>query len=299
MNNFDYFSLDGHKLSVLLAVIEERSVTKAAERLGVTQSSVSHSLNKLRNTFDDPLFVRSGRNIVPTERALALLEPTREALQRLKMLNDSRPFDPNCNEMEFTIAVNDFLLELILSPIVNKLYKQGINIRYHFMPAQVPDLALLRNGKINLIVTPFPPEGDDIFQLRLFSDRLMCFYDANARKPPISKQSIFDSKRVDVVFGTSVDSMQAVFSYLNLEPLPKPHITVPNFSSLAEFILGTEMVTLQMGLMKKTSMKDLASSNLAFKTRKLDFYLVWHRLYKDDPAHIWLRKIIFNHCQNF
>ena len=73
MSDFDHFDLDGHSLRLLVAVVEEGAVTRAAWRLGVTQSAVSHGLDKLRAIVGDPLFVRSGRGIVPTARALALV----------------------------------------------------------------------------------------------------------------------------------------------------------------------------------------------------------------------------------
>lgn len=75
-------------------MLEELSVTGAANRLGVTQSAVSHILDKLRLAVGDPLFVRSGRGIVPTERAIALHEPIRSVLDELKGLTNERVFDP-------------------------------------------------------------------------------------------------------------------------------------------------------------------------------------------------------------
>ena len=69
MNGFDHLSLDGNTLRTFLTVLDEASVTRAAERLGVSQSAVSHTLDKLRATFNDPLFIRVGRGIEPTARA--------------------------------------------------------------------------------------------------------------------------------------------------------------------------------------------------------------------------------------
>ena len=75
MSKIDYLGLDGRTLRVFLTVLEEKSVSRAAERLGVSQSAVSHTLDKLRTIFGDPLFIRIGRGIESTARARALREP--------------------------------------------------------------------------------------------------------------------------------------------------------------------------------------------------------------------------------
>ena len=108
MSKIDYLSLDGNSLLVFITVLEEMSVTRAAERLGVTQSAVSHTLDKLRTALGDSLFVRSGRGIVATEKALELYKPTQAALDSLKQLTDNRYFDPTEAEMEFKIAAKRF-----------------------------------------------------------------------------------------------------------------------------------------------------------------------------------------------
>lgn len=98
MKSIDYRSIDGQLLKTFLVILEEGSVTKAAERLGVTQSSVSHSLGRLRTFVNDPLFVRSGQLFLPTERALSLKEPVQVVLDGIESLTHERTFDPNSEE---------------------------------------------------------------------------------------------------------------------------------------------------------------------------------------------------------
>ena len=80
MRKFDHSDLDGHLLQLLIAILETGSITRAAQRLGVTQSAVSHLLNKLRTITGDALFVKSGRGIVATARAEALVLEARKLL---------------------------------------------------------------------------------------------------------------------------------------------------------------------------------------------------------------------------
>ena len=93
MREFDHSDLDGHLLQLLLAVVEEGSITRAAHRLGVTQSAVSHLLDKLRAIVGDPLFVKSGRGIVPTARALALAAQARLLLEDMRRFVTPEQFD--------------------------------------------------------------------------------------------------------------------------------------------------------------------------------------------------------------
>ena len=115
MNDLDDFEgLDARSLRVLLYAIEVSSVSRAAARLGVTQSSVSHTLDKLRRQFDDPLFVRVGCGIAPTERAVGLEQPLRSILDDLRALTTAPVFDPTNTNFRVTIAVNDFQRDLLL-----------------------------------------------------------------------------------------------------------------------------------------------------------------------------------------
>ena len=111
MSKIDYLNLDGNTLRTFITVFDEKSVSRAAERLGVSQSAVSHTLEKLRVIFDDPLFVREGRGIESPPRGISLRSPVESALDDLLALTDHRAFNPYVEEMEFTIAANDFPFE--------------------------------------------------------------------------------------------------------------------------------------------------------------------------------------------
>ena len=277
---------------LFVTVLDTLSVTKTAERLSLSQSAVSHSLDKLRIALDDPLFVRSGRGIVPTERALMLRESVQEILDRLKGLTDSRQFDPVNAKMRFTVAANDFTRSLIFPKITKFIFDQAINARFTFLPARLPDSALLRQGHCDFLLTPFPPEGDDIYQVRLFSDTLKCFYDGEIRKAPISKNELLSASHLDVTFDDHGSVMHSLFTEFDLAAFPQPKIKVPSFDAVTEFIAGTDLVTVQVGLMHEATLKDLDCADLPFKARKLTIYLVWHRRSHHDPAHIWMRSLI-------
>ncbi|MBD2858067.1 LysR family transcriptional regulator [Spongiibacter sp. KMU-158] len=289
MNKIDFLSLDGRSLRTFLMVLEERSISKAAARLGVTQSAVSHLLDKLRLTLGDPLFVRAGRGIVPTERATALQEPVRAVLDSLKSLTDERVFDPRVSALEFTIAANDFQRELIFPELNRRLLDEGIDVRFRFTASGNQSLELLQEARCQLVVTPYPPEGPNIFQTRLFDDKVVCFYDATKRQPPKSRAEFLEADYIEVRFSDEHTAMKTVRDHLG-KALQQARTSVPNFSAVAAFLKGSDRIATLPSLMSRVNMQDFDFAPLPFKSPPLTMYMTWHRRDHLDPANQWLRQ---------
>ncbi|MYM62347.1 LysR family transcriptional regulator [Pseudomaricurvus sp. HS19] len=291
MRDFDFTTLDGRILKAFLTVLDEGSVSKAAERLGVTQSAVSHLLDKLRLVLGDPLFVRAGRGITPTERALALRAPVQQVLDGLKALTDARPFDPLVGQMEFSIAANDFQRDLIFPALIKQLQAEGVDARFRFMSSGIPSAEVLRQARCQLLITPFPPEGADIYQLRLFDDQLACFYDGTVRDAPDTPEAFAAAEYIEVRFDDHESGSQLLLQGDTPEIGP-PRISVPNFSALPGFLKGSAMICALPSLMARVNLQGLACTPLPFATPGLTMYLCWHRRDHLDPAHQWLRQRI-------
>ena len=292
MHKIDILALDGNSLRVFLTVLEEESVSRAAEHLGMSQSAVSHNLDRLRQMLGDPLFVRQGRGIVATARARSLAPQVESIIDNLSALKFEREFDPRSEDIEFTIATNDFPLQLIFPPLLSALRAEGIRPMLHFLPSGVPRANLHRAARCQFLITPAPPNEEDIVQVSLFESRMECFYDANIRQPPKTWQEYIDCSRVEVRFSGTESSIMVLPS-IDLSKLREPSYTVPNFSALAPLIKGTDLVTTQLGAMQKGLLSGLHKIPLPVATEPLPLYLAWHRRDHDDPAHQWLRgKII-------
>src|SRR3954452_5979437 len=108
MNEVHFGALDLNLLRVLDALIEERSVTRAGARLGLSQSAVSHALNRLRYALQDELLVRGPDGMRPTPRGAELAPGVRQALTQLRMALTAGPFVPAQSDRRFTIACNDY-----------------------------------------------------------------------------------------------------------------------------------------------------------------------------------------------
>lgn len=291
MRKIDYLGLDGNALTTFLTVLEEMSVSRAAERLGVTQSAVSHTLDKLRVILDDPLFVRVGRGIESTARARALQASVESVLDDLKSLTDHREFDPLVEQMEFTIAANDFPIQLIFPKLLDELSEEGISLRIRFIPSGIPSVSVLCASRYRMLITPTPPNDPELERVSLIRSKMEIFYDATVRKPPKTRKQFAESNYVEVRFSDTESSLMALPSF-DTSIMNPPMISVPNFSSLVPMIRGSDRITTQIAAMKLGLLKELDSTPLPFKTDPLDLFLIWHRREHDDPAHRWFRERI-------
>ncbi|MBC9251918.1 LysR family transcriptional regulator [Pseudomonas alcaligenes] len=150
-------TFDLNLLRVLDALLRERNVSRAAERLALSQPAVSNALSRLRDQLGDPLLVRVGRSMQPTPRALALEGPIRDALQHIEQsLSEGAPFDPASSRQRFRIAVTDYV-ELILMPRLLRLLSEkapGLRIDIQHLSPTLPAEALDK-GELDLVLGRF------------------------------------------------------------------------------------------------------------------------------------------------
>ena len=288
MNEIDHKNLDWHLLQIFLVVLQESNVTRAARRLELTQSTVSHALNKLRAIFGDPLFVRVGRGIAPTDRAKSLREPVMSILDAMQHLSHDRAFDARERPLRYTVAANDFTRDLLFPDIYHRASQSGIEVHLTFLPSGVPDAKLLQDAVCDLIVTPLPPDGPDIMQVKLFEGEMVCVYDAAIRKPPQSWEEYRDDKHIEVRFASGL-SANIVMSGVDANEISEPVISVPNFNAVSSFIKGSDLIATQLNYLSHGALKDLAKAPLPFDCKPVSVYLVWHRRDHTNPANKWLR----------
>jgi len=150
----DIRSLDLNLLKTLDALLEERNVTRAAARLGLTQPAVSAMLARLREAFEDPLFVRAQRGIVPTLRATAMAGAVKQVLGDIEGLLRPGAFDPATATFTLTLAATDYALQVIAVPYLSALRRQAPGIRVAVRPMdERPALALFEQGASQVIAT--------------------------------------------------------------------------------------------------------------------------------------------------
>ncbi len=291
MSKIDFTDLDGKVLRIFLTILEESSVSKAADRLGVTQSAISHTLAKLRRVLGEPLFVRSGQGLTPTERAIALQEPVRNVLDGMRALTDERPFDPLSEQMEIRIATNDMPRELIFPDLLRATRAEGIRLQLEFISSGVPGPDLLRSDRCQLMLTPLPPDGPDIFQKRLISSPLKVFYDRSQRTAPETWEAYCQSEHVEVRFPDGRNA-RAVMRGVDQSQIRPPTVVLPHFNAIPSFIAGSPLISTDTAMMKNGPLAALDCATLPFDCEPVSIYMVWHQRSANDPAHRWLRNRI-------
>ena len=285
----DHRDLDGRLLELLVTVLDEGSITRAAARLQVTQSAVSHLLDKLRAITGDALFVKSGRGIVATAHAEALAAPARELLEQMRRLATSASVDPATLQAHFTIAANDLQRDLLMPALLRRLRAQAPGVRLHVMPSDVPSAAMLRDQHCQLIVSPRPPEGSDILQRRLFTDRWCVYFDAAARAAPHALADYLASDHVSVLYHRPRRALD-VDEHLLAHGVERRIVaTVPGFAGLPALLRGSTALATAPSLLRRELMRGFAIAEVPTATPELPMYLVWHLRHQDDPVHRWLR----------
>lgn len=288
MSDFDYSHLDGRLLQLLIAVVEEGSITRAAERLGVTQSAVSHLLGKLRAIVGDPLVVKAGRGIVATARAEALAKSARVLLDDMRRFATSAEFDPAALRATFTIAANDFQRDLLLPRLFARLRERAPGVALRVIPSDIPDAEMLREERCQLVISPRPPDAGDILHKRLFEDRYRVFYDASQRAAPRTLADYVAADHVTVLYmprrALDLDDELAARGIRR-----RFAVMVPGFAAVPAFIRGSALLATAPGLLAEGAMRGLAHCTPPFDAASMPMYMIWHLRNRHDPAHSWLR----------
>lgn len=144
--------LDIALVPTLDALLTEKNVTRAAQKLGVTQSAVSHALRKLRDHFGDELLVRTPSGLVLTPRAERLAESVRKSLEVLDEVDADQPFDPKTAKATFTIAMADFVAIVLLPTLLERLGREAPGVDIVVRPLTAESERALESGAIDLLV---------------------------------------------------------------------------------------------------------------------------------------------------
>jgi DNA-binding transcriptional LysR family regulator len=178
MRNHSLFDkIDLHLIRVLHTVLTERSVSKAAIRLGMHQPAVSSALKRLRDFAGDPLLVRSGSGMVPTDVALRMLEPSASILRAAEMLfSDAKGFEPATASNTFRVAASDYLDPFFLPQLVAQIKSQApmAEIEILSLSGSADYRAQLAQGEVDVVIGNWPTPPDELHLGRLFGDEVVC-----------------------------------------------------------------------------------------------------------------------------
>jgi DNA-binding transcriptional LysR family regulator len=169
--------IDLHLIKVLHTVLTERSVSRAATRLGMYQPAVSSALKRLREFSGDPLLVRSGAGMVPTDAGLRMIEPSAHILRAAEvMFSDARGFEAKTAQVSFRIAASDYLDPMFLPQLVSRIKAHAPLSRIEIQPLSGAQdyRQRLAQGECDIVIGNWPKPPDDLHMGKLFSDEVVC-----------------------------------------------------------------------------------------------------------------------------
>ena len=302
MNAVHIASLDLNLLIALDALLAERNVTRAAARVGITQSAMSHSLRRLREMIGDPLLVRSKGEMVPTVRAETLAIPMRRAFREIEAaLAAPTPFDPKTATHRVTIATSDYAEFIMLPHLVERLAHEAPGIDVRVRQLETDTATVLRTGTVDVVIVPmFPPITDaGIFSKRLFDEDFVCVM---RKKHPLAKKKLTLARYVAASHaliaprgaeGGIIDDALA-----RIKRKRRVAFTVPHFLVAPHLVANSDLLLTIASRVARVleAQLDLAVHPVPSEVQAPPFTMgcVWHERTHNDAAHRWFRELLFD-----
>lgn len=305
----DLHRIDLNLLVALDALARERNVTKAAERAGVTQSAMSHTLRRLRELFDDPLLVRGRGGMVLTPRAEALAVPLRSGLVSLaRTLAEPAAFEPVHASRTFRIASPDLFDALVLPTLLQRLGRDAPSVDLAVVPMPKRLADSLETGDVDLAIHPvlLDPEPFDLgtqvdaeLQSRtLFRDSFRCF--VRSDHPALGGRRRLTLKAFTslnhVLVSPGGEGAGLVDRILHAQGLRRRiALRVPHFATALEVIAQSDLIlTAPSSLGRCPSASTLVSRPAPLDIPEHAITMIWHPRFTEDPAHRWLRELMID-----
>ena len=279
-------------LPPLLALLDERHVSRAADRLRLSQPAMSRALQQLRRQFGDELLVRGPDGYSLTPRAERIRTQLATAMTHLNHLFAPETFDPATAEPSFRLAISDYSFSVFGPALVHTLLTQSPNSAVSCEPIDVHVFDKLGAGTIDLLICGRP--APDIYRSQhLFNDRYVCVVAAEhplARRRSVSLSQYLRWPHLSVDIG-----QPAIDRALDAYGTPRRvAVSMPYHVLAAGILPGTELV-LTVPARLAHHFADPTTTRILNAPRELgdlQFYAVWHPRLDDDPSHNWLRQIV-------
>ncbi|NGM48435.1 LysR family transcriptional regulator [Caulobacter sp. 602-2] len=292
----DVRALDLNLLRALDVLLDERSVTRAADRLALTQPAVSGMLARLRESFEDPLFVRGRRGVVPTLRALELAEPVKRILAEAEALLQPVRFDPASASFTLTLAATDYALEAIVAPFVTALRARAPGVVVRVRPLDDDQiLDQFERGAVDLaFMTPDSTPGE-LHARPLFDEAYVCALRADHPDATSSTLSLDRFCALDhALVSYSGEPFQGVtdVALAATGRQRRVALSVTSFLILLKVLRTTDLIAVA----PKRLLAD--AEGLVFRQPPVPIpgftkVAAWHERTHRDQGHRWVRDLLF------
>lgn len=297
-------SFDLNLLLALKFLVEERSVSRAAEKLFMSQPAMSHVLRRLRDQLDDPILVKTASGMIPTPRAQELLEPTIAVLREIeRIIQAPEAFLPATSDRRFVIATSDYMEFALLPKLAESMIDTAPNIEVHVrQPITKPPHVALEEDNIDLIIG-FDAIFDRVSHIQsetLFSEEIVCLTSKlNARAPgeKLTLEQFLENRHM--LISRREAGTGLIDDYLTTRGLHrKITLVVPNFLSAPWILEKTDLLLcLPLKIAEKfVRLAPLKILPIPIDLPRYELMMLWHPRQEKDQAHMWLRDLLRETC---
>ncbi|MDV7106338.1 LysR family transcriptional regulator [Vibrio sp. TH_r3] len=295
----DIYRRDLNLLVALRVLIEERSVSKAALRLNLSQSAMSRVLGRLRSLLNDPLFTRQGQQLLPTEKALEIDKALGEPLESLRSLLSDKEFNPKSCVQSFSIATTDYAMQTILPFALPRLYQEAPNVSLKFLPLQHEQLMyqLTTQGSDLAICRPTsaiePLHSEVLGRVGVFCMLSKIHPLANKE---LTLQDYLSYPHAMIAISDGVKAL--IDQALQDQPERKTIIRAYHLeAALAVIDTIPLIITVPADLAYLVAERhELVIKPMPFEFTPFDYSMIWHPRCEHSPAQEWLRNLLKEEC---
>ena len=298
MQNSDLFRLDGHTLRVFASICETGSVTRTAEAFEVNQSTISHTLDKMRSAVGDPLFVKSGRGITPSDKALSILPRVLKILADIEGLVTPESYEPSLDKKSFVLAISTpGLLNDMKALHANILaVAPGIQFELRRLAPREHVTQMLQHDEADLAITVAGFRYPALLNhCHYGTDTFAVFYDPKCRPPVRTVEDFAEARHGVINYGGQTKGVaERALGELGLKR--KVTLVAPTASMLGDLIRGTDIIA-TMPTRLASTYHGLKYVSPPFVLPSIEYQLVWHRRNEHSGRNMWLREMALNSRQ--
>ncbi|MEQ8797991.1 MAG: LysR family transcriptional regulator [Salinisphaeraceae bacterium] len=288
-------NFDLNLLRVFDAMMREQHVTRAAERLFLTQSAVSNALSRLRTAFHDELFVRRPEGMVPTPRALELESPVRAALLDIEQALAPTAFDPATSEWTFRLVANDYFSTVVMPPLITRLRQDAPGVDLRLLPHVDQPRTLLDTHRADFAFGSLEPVEARFGAADLLTEDFLCLMRPDH---PLSQGKLTPERfaTADHLLVSPSGHGDGVLDrdLARLGLSRRVVLTINQFAAAPAVVAASDLV---VTLLRRVAERFAADAGLItrpapFKREPMPIRLVWHQRLARHPAHDWFRDTV-------
>jgi len=295
-------SIDLNLFLVFQAIYATRSVTLAGDRLGMTQSAVSNALKRMRERFNDALFVRSADGMVPTPVAERLIAPIEEGIACLvQAVDQGRTFEPGTSSRIFRIAVNDIGQLVMMPELLSVARSVAPGVRFETVDVSMADARQrMLHGQIDIALGSWESMGPSFYQQRLFDETFVVLMSKGSPLGARERIELDDYLAAEHIAyrpqGTTDSQLQQTLERAGALDRRRVVLTAAHSLGLTSIVASSGLLLTAPARLAKAMVatrSDLRSVDAPFQVTPFEIRQQWHERFHQDSGNRWLRELIF------